>query len=55
VKFNGTQGEFVRKFGLDPTDISPTPTPAPTPTPTNPGTSDVNIHLVCPHCGKQIF
>jgi len=57
VKFNGTQGEFVRKFGLDPTDLSSTNSGS---TSSGSGTStstsnDVNIHLVCPHCGKKIF
>jgi len=61
VKFNGTQGEFVRKFGLDPTDLSSitggsTSTGGDSGGSTTTTTSgDVNIHLVCPHCGEKIF
>jgi hypothetical protein len=59
VKFNGSQAQFQRMFGLDPTDLrppeTPTPTPAPTPGPIYTGGNDVTIHLKCPHCGERIF
>ena len=53
VKYNGTQRECARLFGVDPAQVSPPPTP--TPTPINTGGNDVVIHMVCPHCGKSIF
>jgi hypothetical protein len=59
VKFNGTQAQFQRQFGLDPTDLRPPETQPAAPTPTTgtifTGGNDVTIHLNCPHCGKQIF
>jgi hypothetical protein len=60
VKFNGTQDEFVRKFQLDPTDLSSdsdgtTTSPGGNGTTTPTTGNDVTIHIVCPHCGKRIF
>jgi hypothetical protein len=40
------------QFSTQPT---PTPDPTPNPTPTPNGSTDVNIHLNCPYCGKKIF
>ena len=59
VKFNGDVHQFIRQFGVDPTDLNnipdPTPTPSPAPGPINTGGNDVVIHMNCPHCGKAIF
>jgi len=55
VKFNGDHSQFVRKFGVNP-EATPVQPPAGGGGITvGGGTADVNIHLTCPHCGKQIF
>jgi hypothetical protein len=60
VKFNGDYNQFVRTFGVDPEDDSTQP-PSGGTGDTGGGSTgggsfpDVNIHMTCPHCGKQIF
>ena len=55
MKFNGDHSQFVRKFGVDP-ETAPVQPPAGGGGITiGGGAADVNIHLACPHCGKQIF
>ncbi len=70
VYFNGTHSEFVKKFKIDPETTqaedddgddsssssgsdSSTITLSMSTTLTT--TGDLNIHVVCPHCGEQIF
>jgi len=55
VKFNGDHSQFVRKFGVDPEKDPVQPPAAGGGITVSGGAADVNIHLVCPHCGKQIF
>lgn len=69
VYFNGTHSQFVSTFKIDPettqsddssddddsssSDSSSTITLTSTTTFTSSG--DVNVHMVCPYCGKNIF
>jgi hypothetical protein len=70
VYFNGNHSEFVSTFKVDPETTqddsssddsssddssSTTNTITLTSTTTFTSTGDVNVHVVCPHCGKQIF
>jgi hypothetical protein len=58
VRFNGDHSAFVRAFGVDPdkTQTTTPPSSGGTTTPPAGGTAnEVIIHMVCPHCGKQIY
>jgi hypothetical protein len=55
VKFNGDHSQFVRKFGVDPETVPVQPPAGGGGITVSGGAADVNIHLACPHCGKQIF
>lgn len=67
VYFNGTHSEFVSTFKIDPETTqqednssnddssSGSSTITVTTTTTLTSTGDVNMHMVCPHCGEQIF
>jgi hypothetical protein len=71
VYFNGTHSQFVSKFKIDPENTqnddssnddgsgddssNTTNTITLTSTTTFTATGDVNVHIVCPHCGQQIF
>jgi len=58
VRFNGDKAKFISTFGIDPSTTPTTPPSTDTGgTTTPPATSsgEVIFHMVCPHCGKQIF
>jgi hypothetical protein len=66
VYFNGTHAEFVKTFKVDPETTQDTTTDTTTDDTTDTSTTttsgavtvtsgDINIHLVCPHCGEKIF
>ena len=56
VKFNGDHEQFVRKFGIDPeVELSQPLHEAVEKPDFGLFSGNVNIHLACPHCGKQIF
>jgi len=57
VYFNGTHSQFVSTFKIDPETTQSDDSSDDSTDDSSSGTtgSDVNIHLVCPHCGVKIF
>ncbi|BBB49031.1 hypothetical protein Pelsub_P2262 [Pelolinea submarina] len=69
VRFNGTHSQFVSTFKIDPETTQDddddssggdTPSGGSTTVTLNMSTTltttgNVNLHIVCPHCGEQIF